>query len=452
MLLRPSNERRTPGDENVPSDNTTPPFILSCLPTESAQPTQLEYSSTDTTNDVISRKSPFLKEGVFSNPMLDDSGIFNDSENELEDMGVNLNLARFAYKDSRSLSKPPPPIPGPSRQGPAPGTATEVNLPAKMKSTRWAAHRFTSDFSDADLAKLMKCISCDVRWTARKSAAQKMLHIQSCAKKRVFTDETVRVLIRREIDNALVEDVAMKGKGEGKGKTASLGSEPVLPKTFYEDVINDAAPRKKGKRLEVVETVKSVVETRDVILDRARTVLGIGNAASSTARDEDFSIQTQAFAGSKLGCAFSKRQMPPTQPFRQNAVAQPQMLKSNSMFPTYSDPEPSELNGREVDIMPPTTQRFAPSKLGGSLRPPLLEETAQYPPEFPSGPRSPVLSQSNLLNRPATSSKNTTIVRNVYHFYPRVILITCRDSSLLTLTLSSILQPLAQENTPNNNA
>jgi len=51
------------------------------------------------------------------------------------------------------------------------------------------------------------------RLDTRKGVAQKMAHVQFCAKKYAFTDDTVKVLIRQEVDKCLAESQANKGEG-----------------------------------------------------------------------------------------------------------------------------------------------------------------------------------------------------------------------------------------------
>ena len=137
-----------------------------------------------------------------------------ESDGEEEDN--RLKLGRFAYAaphvPRRTASKTPSP------------SDADTGLPEapveRRRTERAATHRFTTDFSDKELSRILKCIACDLAWTARKSVKQKMKHIQSCAKKRGLTDETVAHLIRAEIQLAASEAPAEEASGKGKGKAA----------------------------------------------------------------------------------------------------------------------------------------------------------------------------------------------------------------------------------------
>src|SRR6185369_9504780 len=82
-----------------------------------------------------------------------------------DDTSPALNLARFVYL--RGLSSSKQAVPRPVVPPEAPDNATK--RPVKRKPT----HRFADEFSDADLARLRKCVSCHIQWTARKTAKQK---------------------------------------------------------------------------------------------------------------------------------------------------------------------------------------------------------------------------------------------------------------------------------------
>ncbi|KZP02849.1 hypothetical protein FIBSPDRAFT_941811 [Athelia psychrophila] len=197
--------------------------------------------------------------------------ISSDSEHDREEED-RMKLGHFAYLNpSRSNSRA-----ALSRSNSIPATDKKLLEPApKNKPARAKPqHRFTTDFTELELTRLVKCISCDIRWTTRKGVAQKMTHIQSCAKKNALTDDTVKTLIRKDVDKVIAEtptvpNPAKKGKGKGVEDAA-----PSAPKTILEEVVEGTETKRKGRRVEVVETVKDALEIRGVILDRARTVLG----------------------------------------------------------------------------------------------------------------------------------------------------------------------------------
>jgi len=235
----------------------------------------------------------------------------------------SMSLARFSYSNASSSSKLIPPHPAIARKGP--GEAVPL---LKRKS----AHRFPSDFSDADLAKLGKCVSCDLRWTARKTAHQKMIHIQACAKKHSFTDETVRILIRKEIDLLT------------PNKAGCISTES---NTYMEDIVAHAAPRKKGRRQKAAETVQTIEVTRSTILNRAQAVLGPSfpdappctQSVGPSSINPIIALSTQTFGPSVLGRKYT--------------------AKAKSLFIELDKPSDTE-DGDEI----PRT--FAPSRVGAN--------------------------------------------------------------------------------------
>lgn len=210
-----------------------------------------------------------------------------------------------------------------------------------------------------------------------------MLHVQSCAKKNSLTDDTVRSLIRQEVAKAIAEDMELKKKN--KANVAS--KEPEVPKTFMEAIVNDTAPKKKCRRPEVLQTVRSLTETRGTILESARMFLK--NTIPASIEEANISTRTQAFAPSKLPDALrstSEQTQPPTQIFGESALG-----KRVTFFQSYADenilPPPCEPkindHSRSLpdngplndDSMPPPTPRFAPSKLFGMADAPVRQRS-----------------------------------------------------------------------------
>ncbi|KAH9943382.1 uncharacterized protein BXZ73DRAFT_74348 [Epithele typhae] len=129
-------------------------------------------------------------------------------------------------------------------------------------------HRFTEDFSEKELSQVLTCVSCELKWTARKSVAQKMKHIQTCAKKHGLTDDTVRTLLRKEVSSHPPATVASSSK-----RTSREPAQDPAPTTLLEEAVKDAKKKRQGKRAQVVQTIESVTDTRDKILDKARLLL-----------------------------------------------------------------------------------------------------------------------------------------------------------------------------------
>ncbi|RDB22532.1 hypothetical protein Hypma_010039 [Hypsizygus marmoreus] len=285
-----------------------------------------------------------------------------------DDEGLNggINLARFAYSGTSNAVYAKPTL---SRQGSNISSENEPRVAAKKR----LGHRFSSDFSDAELAKLTKCVSCDIRWTARKTAPQKMMHVQSCAKKNSFNDETIRILIRKELDNTTVTST----NGKGKAKATAGSTEPTGSQTYLEAIVADAAPKKKGRRLEASETVKNITLTRDAILDKARTVLGPTRPADT------FVVHTQS-VGAAVGDA-ENTGYPSTQGFGSSSLGLKYVQQSKSLF--AHSVEPSLGEDESEAVAPSPTQSFALSKRGSVIRQPSRSLFEDFPtPTSSSGP------------------------------------------------------------------
>ncbi|KAF9782923.1 hypothetical protein BJ322DRAFT_1158464 [Thelephora terrestris] len=132
----------------------------------------------------------------------------------------------------------------------------------KSKVARPAAHRFTAHFTDDDLSRILKCVSCNERWTVRKGAAAKMRHIQSCAKKNGLTDDMIKGLIRAELEAP--EEPMPRNKHESSG----------VANTLFEDALGDAGKSKnKRKQVQRTTTLHNPADNREAILAKAQSLL-----------------------------------------------------------------------------------------------------------------------------------------------------------------------------------
>uniref|UniRef100_A0A0W0EZE7 Uncharacterized protein n=1 Tax=Moniliophthora roreri TaxID=221103 RepID=A0A0W0EZE7_MONRR len=212
----------------------------------------------------------------------------------------------------------------------------EKNAP--KKPPRCIIHKFAEQFTDEQLSRLLKCVACDVRWTVRKSASQKVTHIRSCAKKNGFQDETVCRLIRKELEKVLPASSGDKGKGEAE-------VEP-LAETIFNEMVHDAAPKKRTKRQEVVTTLKALSETRSAILDRAKTIFAQNNHAYHARQQEQVLPSlgglpsTSGFGVSGLGRTKGRQQSIfsfPSSPGKEN-VANVETITPKESNPKSSTP------------------------------------------------------------------------------------------------------------------
>ncbi|EPT02715.1 hypothetical protein FOMPIDRAFT_89403 [Fomitopsis schrenkii] len=294
----------------------------------------------------------------------------SDSEDEPR-AGLNLKLKSFAYAGSTSgRSRNPSSANTASRSG---SVISAASVPKRTRAQSKAKASFADEFSDADLARLLKCVSCDLTWTTRKSAAQKVKHIQTCAKKRALTDSTVAFLLRSELAVAppLPEK---KGSAEEKAKE---------PGTLLE-TWTDGTNKKRTKRGTAPETVRSLADTRGQILDRARALL-----SDKQPRRDDKELTTAQVGDGQA------QMPPPTQTFGESALARSRHLQQDTVqpiaFASTQQFAPSKLAqftatsittvntaGRKPS-MPPPTQGFAPSRLGTTTSSARIFDAANEP-------------------------------------------------------------------------
>ena len=309
------------------------------------------------------------------------------SEDENDGDGKKLKLGRFAYAVPnplrRTASKTPSPLERDSQ------TPELTSGAAKLIPT----HRFAQDFTDAQLSRVPKCVSCELAWTARKTVREKMKHIQSCAKKNRLTDETVRVLLRTDL--AKLPPIASSSKPKSPAEPPA----PSVPQTLLEETLKDKRRKRSGPRLQVQPTVKEVSETRGDILDKARLLLqSVRNGAAvgysaphqvaegfTGSADCDLAMPppTQAFAKSSVAMRAidhpAMRAADTTQAFGPSRLGvirvQEGIINAGTTIAGVSDvslltqvftknaPVSAMASSDPVDNVPPATQVFAPSKL-----------------------------------------------------------------------------------------
>lgn len=214
------------------------------------------------------------------------AAMHNPSEEDESFKGSSkLNLDHFVFKSSRT----PRNLQVSTEPTSSTGSVMPNNTAKILKQKRLP--------SASDVAKILRCVCCNVQWTTRKSGVQKMVHIQSCAKKHALDGETINLLIQKEISP----------------------EKPLVKKTLLEDVLVDAAPKQKVKRRKKEEgSLKTVSTSRDSILARAQGVL-------STSTDDCTYQNGSTFAGSTQ----SHSELPSTQAFGRSSLAQMQNFESN---------------------------------------------------------------------------------------------------------------------------
>ncbi|KDQ64643.1 hypothetical protein JAAARDRAFT_64485 [Jaapia argillacea MUCL 33604] len=315
-------------------------------PTPSDPSHVLQFEATDSFAPSTSRLAAVM-------PCPPPDVLSSDSEDE---PGHHLNLGQFAYDKPRL---PPKRVDSVRSRLPS---STSDELPCKKKTERRVKYGVAADFSDAQLSKLLRCVSCEQRWTTRKTSSEKVKHIQSCANKHSLANETLSALIRQELQKVVAQEDKLDGKAKVKAKSKAI--DPEVPKTFLEAIVDGSGAKKKGRRVAVEATVCTLTQARGGILDRARAFLGAGSgdsdlSASSSGDNENDRIQTRIPGAKFAGVTSWETRVPvpepdPLIPASTRAFAPSKLGQKPSIF----DDEPP---------FPPATQAFAPSKLANGL-------------------------------------------------------------------------------------
>ncbi|KAI0268376.1 hypothetical protein BC834DRAFT_689650 [Gloeopeniophorella convolvens] len=164
-----------------------------------------------------------------------------------------------------------------------PRTRPQVGHDKVRKRSR-KARQPSLHITDADVALLLGCVSCEARWTVRKGSAQKISHMKACAQKRGIDLCTLKSLVEK--------DLAKARQTRAKGNTTTCTD--IGPQTYLEAIVAEDRPRKRQKRADVDSTLQPIGQTKSAILDKAKALLGT-SAAPSSAPDN-----TQGFGRSKL--------------------------------------------------------------------------------------------------------------------------------------------------------
>lgn len=217
----------------------------------------------------------------------------------------------------------------------------------KSKAARPPAHRFAIDFTDDDLSRILKCVSCGDRWTVRKGATAKMRHIQSCAKKNGINDEIVKRLIRAELEAP--EEPVPRQKPKPSGVT----------NTLFEDTLGDPGKTKgKRKQAQRTTTLHNPAENREAILAKARSLLKEPEIMNLSQDEELMDLLKKSDSTMDRIQMFDSRAPPPaTQEFgrsklgKQTSSAMLSVLPDESPKMSTSKLADTTNKGRHLDIL-----------------------------------------------------------------------------------------------------
>lgn len=263
-----------------------------------------------------------------------------------------LDTKRFAYVSSTTSKRqklPKAPLSARSRDN------TSIPPLATNKATAF-------NLSNDELSNVFRCVCCEISWTVKKTGPQKLTHIRSCAKKHALKEETVRILLQKEVASFVP---SLKSLGKTKAKEPLPEAGPSSKKTFLEEIVGDE-PRKRTKRWQVETTLASVSTTRDSILSRAQ---GILNPTSSLPElDGSAIIVDQPFQPSSLIDALDGDISPLTQPFARSTLAH---LHGTKISLFNMNTSPVRVKSTTVDISHRRVYTTSPEPTGVS--PPPLE-------------------------------------------------------------------------------
>ena len=196
-------------------------------------------------------------------------------------------VQHFAYRQVRAETEPA----HTHTEHTQPGSVPQVHGKTEKPSQR-AKSLPDHDITKLDVGRLLKCVSCEARWTIQKGASNKLSHLVACARKKGISPSTLKTLIDKE--NLKIQPTRTKSE-----KTIPPDSATTAPQTYMEAVVANAQPRKRQRRLDVTEgTVQPISQSKAAILDRAKALLGTMDAAPCDPPEPE---PTQAFGRSKLG-------------------------------------------------------------------------------------------------------------------------------------------------------
>ncbi|THH15374.1 hypothetical protein EW146_g5092 [Bondarzewia mesenterica] len=404
--------------EKVPSgsdaDNMHEIIELSDQATQSASSTKHVNAQGVPTDIEIPVSQNFSAQDPYSNgtPAQAFENEPDDSEDDSEDV-FRAKLGHFAYETASKSGRLIP-----VSHATSTNTDSGSNVSTKSKRTGATKTRLVVNIPDSDLSALLKCVSCDISWTTRKSVAQKVKHIQACYKKKGLTEETLNYLILQELDRT------RRTMEEEKTKAASLAD---VPRTYLEGIVDEAGPKKKGKAtccssvlLKVPQVVRAPEQTQTFGPSRLGAVVHLHSPADGESRRSIQSVELCA-----IGSASSDEGPVGTQAYAPSKIAARRHVGTES-FTSQHGKSSNALSGdvSTISILSPSSSSSAhsyfPITAGSSSREPSLP----HPSMSSSGPldhrhstpstRSPVGSQSPPWLR-GFSERVEGLQQHVYH-------------------------------------
>ncbi|KAJ3869474.1 hypothetical protein EV359DRAFT_76733 [Lentinula novae-zelandiae] len=305
----------------------------------SARQTYTTDSSIELLQSAGTIPKPFAPKAAGSARLFVDLGDYNS---ELDNTLPELRLARYAHTSAR----PNKPKTNPSHSARAMSTSSNSSRSAIVKkiTAQTLVQRLSDEFNADSISRLLMCVCCNLKWTTRKSVSQKLTHFKTCAKKHGVQDDTLVGLIREGVINS----PAVQPKGKG----TSIVVDDASPKTFFDEVMHDAAPKKRTRRQEVKSTVKDIEEMRNAILLKARAIVAKGNSDVRALREHGISEHSDGDLSTNLVPSSTPR-------FAKSSLVGRSGLQARYMFyndgGTHESP-PSSPNTFFSPFLPPIQQ------------------------------------------------------------------------------------------------
>ncbi|KAF8272541.1 hypothetical protein EI94DRAFT_1697421 [Lactarius quietus] len=209
-----------------------------------------------------------------------------DVQEESLEPSLMAGVQRFAYRQVRAKTEPVTTHTERCR----PGSEPQVHAKAEKLNQR-AKSLPDHDITKLDVGRLLRCVSCEARWTIQKGASNKLSHLVACARKKGINPSTLKTLIVKE--NLKIQPAKKKDETKTPPDPATA-----VPQTYMEAVVANAQPKKRQRRQDATTgTLQPISQTKAAILDRAKALLGTMGIVPCDPPEPE---ATQAFGRSKL--------------------------------------------------------------------------------------------------------------------------------------------------------
>jgi len=289
----PTHHHSVDGDNICPEDLSDVATEARPDPVESAVVDVIDVS-TPSCSKMPSEVTPGinrLQASLASSPQLILSNDAIDTQEEPSEPNLTTRLGHLAYNQVRRASNDLSGTSEAERRRSAPKSQVGRHNVETLNGKSLPG----SDATKLDVGPLLRCVSCDARWTVQKGVARKLSHITTCARKNGINRDTLQRLVEREPFKMR----HAKTKHKKTTPSSDSGGAAHVSQTYLECVVAEAQQRRKQRRTDTAGTLQPVSQTRAAILDRAKALLGVREVevASCDAAEPEC---TQSFGRSRL--------------------------------------------------------------------------------------------------------------------------------------------------------